>query len=534
MSGITDAETTGRGTTASRTMAGRMTGARLWEWRRVDPRRVGWPLALTILMGILSLCRPSLHGQIVPVKTVPVAAGDQFLLFPSGNLSMGGVSLAIPDTLGSVFVNPSTGARLPESLVFGSPTHYSISRGNGSGGTLPLGTLFRSGDWFGGGALAIQELEGARREIAMGWDWRRTTSPQLLSEGSARNLYAFGVIGKRFPKEGISVGVSGFWADLNAMDGVDLLYARSEEIRQSGTLSDLRLGVTKEWNGDRTLELLLLKSRLRMRHDVTYLDWVWTPEDPDVESWGEWVSREEANLDHTDTWGVHLAYQRPLATPGWRVGWSLTGNWKDHPKIPNYEIQNIPRDPGDTRAFGAGVGISRTQGPFRAAMEVFLEPIRSETWADAASDTVSAKGATISAGEKTVENEFDFTNVLVRAGGAWMYRQATFRAGIRIRSISYELEQYDHIQVRRRTQEESWMEWTPGLGASLRLDGAILHYSVLFTTGTGRPGVNWSPDFLSGSALDLSSDFILAPTGPLTLQDARVTTHQLSVVIPIR
>ena len=32
----------------------------------------------------------------------------------------------------------------------------------------------------------------------------------------------------------------------------------------------------------------------------------------------------------------------------------------------------------------------------------------------------------------------------------------------------------------------------------------------------------------------LSSDFILAPSGPLTLQDARVTTHQLSVVIPMR
>ncbi len=502
--------------------------------REAKARGTGWPLGLTILLAAL-IPRPTpLDGQIVPVKTVPVAAGDQFLLFPSQYLSMGGVSLASPDTLGGVFVNPSLGARLPESFVFGSPAHYSISRRNGSGGTLPLGSLFRSGDWFGGGALAIQELEGARRESWARWDWRPTGTPQLLSEGSARNLYAFGVLGKRFPKRGISVGISGFWADLNAMDGVDLLYAQSEEIRQSGALADLRLGVTKEWSGDRTLELLLLKSRLRMRHEVTYRDWVWTPGAPGVEPGGEWMSREETNLDHTDTWGVHLAYRRPLEIPGWRVGWSLTGNWKDHPRIPNYEIQNIPRDPGDTRAFGAGVGIARTEGPFLAAMEVFLEPIRSQTWADAASDTVSAEGITIPAGEKTVENEFEFTNALVRAGGAWVYRQATFRAGIQIRSISYELEQYDHIRVRRRTQEESWMEWTPGLGASLRLDGAVFHYSVLFTTGTGRPGVSWSPEALNLPDADAFSDFILAPSGPLTLQDARVTTHQLSVVIPVR
>ena len=78
------------------------------------------------------------------------------------------------------------------------------------------------------------------------------------------------------------------------------------------------------------------------------------------------------------------------------------------------------------------------------------------------------------------------------------------------------------------------MEWTPSLGVTLRMEGAVLHYSALITTGTGRPGVRWAagqgqvPAYVSGV------DVILAPEGPLTLQDARVTTHQLSVVIPIR
>ncbi len=77
------------------------------------------------------------------------------------------------------------------------------------------------------------------------------------------------------------------------------------------------------------------------------------------------------------------------------------------------------------------------------------------------------------------------------------------------------------------------MEWSPSLGVSLNLDGATIHFATRFTTGTGRPGTQW--DLTSGAVMDSqSTDFILAPSGPLTLQDARVTTHQLSVVIPIR
>jgi len=491
-------------------------------------------LSISLTLGTLFCVPLPAFSQWVSVKTVPVAAGDQFLLFPSGNLAMGGVSLALPDTLGDPFVNPATGSRIRESLFFGAPTYYRISGRNGSGRTLPLGTLFRSGDWFGGGSVSIQELDGAKRNqwLIRSWLWG-PAPPQLLSEGSARNLYAFGSLGKHFPKAGVSVGVSGSWADLAAVDGVDLLYANSRQIEQSGTLSDLRVGITKEWDGDRTLEVLLLKSRLRMKHDVTYLDLVWTEETPEIGPMPEWVNRVEENLDYTDSWGLHLKYRKPLAVQGWTMGWSLTGNWKDHPKIPNYEIQNIPRDPGTTRAYAAGVGISKTEGPLQVAVELSLEPIRSETWADAAGDTVSVTGAIIPQGEKTVENEFRFTNVGVKAGGAWNYRMATFKGGIQLRSVSYELDQFDRIMATRRDQTESWMEWTPSLGVTLRLEGAVLHYSALITTGTGRPGTEWSGN-RAVPIFDSLADFILAPSGPLTLQDARVTTHQLSVVIPIR
>ncbi|HSD33055.1 MAG TPA: hypothetical protein VLB49_14145, partial [Gemmatimonadales bacterium] len=31
-------------------------------------------------------------AQIIPIRSVPLAQGDQFLIFPSANLGMGGVS----------------------------------------------------------------------------------------------------------------------------------------------------------------------------------------------------------------------------------------------------------------------------------------------------------------------------------------------------------------------------------------------------------------------------------------------------------
>ena len=40
-----------------------------------------------LLAGALLGIPGQASGQVIPIKTVPVAAGDQFLLFPSANLS---------------------------------------------------------------------------------------------------------------------------------------------------------------------------------------------------------------------------------------------------------------------------------------------------------------------------------------------------------------------------------------------------------------------------------------------------------------
>ena len=45
-------------------------------------------------------------AQQIPVKTIPVATGNQFMIFPSQNMSMGGVSIALDDPQGTQATEP--------------------------------------------------------------------------------------------------------------------------------------------------------------------------------------------------------------------------------------------------------------------------------------------------------------------------------------------------------------------------------------------------------------------------------------------
>ena len=80
------------------------------------------------------------------------------------------------------------------------------------------------------------------------------------------------------------------------------------------------------------------------------------------------------------------------------------------------------------------------------------------------------------------------------------------------------------------------MEWTPSIGGMIRFPDLEVRYSGWFTTGTGRPSVAWSvrPGTERADAATVSSDFLVPAAGPLSLQEARVTTHQLSVRLPLR
>lgn len=333
---------------------------------------------------------------------------------------------------------------------------------------------------------------------------------------------------------GLSLGASVLWSGLNAVDGVDLLYNGSEQVEQFGHSVDLRLGALKEWSGDRSLELVALYNRFRMTHDVFYVDEVWNPDTEETEQ----TARLEKNLDRTNTWGVHAKYQYPLSGEGWRIGWLGTVNYKSHPKIPNYEIMSIPRDPGHSTALNFGVGFGRTRGGATFGLDVIYEPIWSHTWADAANAIETDAGKTIPAGGMTIENHFRFSNGVLRMGVGDELELtgpstvAGLQLGLAVRRVHYWLEQHDHVEVTDRDLEESWVEWKPTWGLTLRRPSFEIGYRGYVTHGTGRPTVQSTFCDVCGVALT-DSNILAAPSGPLALDPVRVFVHQISFSLPL-
>ena len=149
---------------------------------------------------------------------------------------------------------------------------------------------------------------------------------------------------------------------------------------------------------------------------------------------------------------------------------------------------------------------------------------------------ISSEEELIRPGDKTVENYFDFSNWVLRTGLGWKNANRTFQLGMQMRSIHYWLDQTDFIAVTEREQEEYWVEWTTTWGVAMDFDDFTIRYSGKTTMGTGRPGVDTQWLWRGGMLEDMSigGDFIVAPSDDLTLQEARVMTHQISISLPIR
>lgn len=505
------------------------------------------PVAVSALMLIFA---GAAQAQLISIRTVPVAQSDQFDVYPSHNLAMGGVSIALRDPLLDPFVNPATAARETTGRFFGSPVLYSVSQNAGSGRTLPLAAVARKGTWFGSLSLALQQVDPSRQASASSFAPTSLIDvvgpvPELEPPGRSHgNRYAYLAFGKTLSARGLSVAGSVRWAGLSAVDGVDLLYAGSSSIGQHGYSGDVRLGLLQEWAGEKSLEVLVLHNRFRMQHDVTFLDSFWNPA---TQRTGR-TARVQQNFDYSNAWGLHLAYQRPLSVLGWRVGGIFTGNVMSHPKLPEYDVRSVGivpiwGDPGNSYAFNLGVGVSKTADASTFAMEAVYEPIWTNTWGEATAPMPMQGGGTLPAGGKTVENWFTFSNAQFRMG----IDQRLFprkgntvglQLGLMLHSIQYHMSQHDNIQAFWRQQREGWLEWVPTWGLSFRFTDMEIRYRGRVTNGTGRPGVsagNSCRDCRFAAVADASgSNILVAPTGPLTLTPVSVSNHQISVSVPIK
>ena len=469
-------------------------------------------LMAVALVALSAAAAPTLEAQLIAIRTVPVASGDQFLTAPSATLGMGGVRFAIDDSIADGWSNPAKGVFVTESSLLGSPAYYGIyATGDGGGArTFPLTGLLSGSHWFGGVSVALQQVANDGPGI----------------DESSRNLYGRGYVGRRVGRAGWSVGAAMSTARLNAMDGVDLLYAGARRIDQRGSVTDVRAGAYRTGAGDR-IGFTVVHNRVSMAHYVTYFE---GRNEVDGLVW-----RDETNEDRTRTWAGHFEWTRRLQAPGWSVGISLSTNYKSHPKIPNYRIQNIPRDPGTTWAHELGLGVARRRGPTTFGIDVALQPIRSHTWQEAEAPVETAAGR-LQPGDKTIENHFDFANVMLRTGVSHEFDRLGIQLGVGARSYEYRLDQQDHVEGTTRRQFEHWIEWTPSLAVTFGLSDTDIQYTTRVTTGTGTPRLGSGmirptsgSDLISGG-----SDFITAPSGAFWLDRAVVWSHQLWIRIPIR
>ncbi len=477
-------------------------------------------------------------AQSIPIHTVPLVPADQFDIFPSYLLAMGGVSIALPDTLHDPFVNPAKGARLRAGRLFSSPTVYSVSHDAGAGRTLPFGAFAPVGSWFGGLAFALQQVDLshpssssvntpvalADTAVLVGGGLAPSIADLGPGPPSHGNELAFAMIGKRLPGAGLSVAGSVSWAKLRAVDGVDLLYPGSARVNQFGETVDARLGLLKEWGGDRSFEAIVLHERFRMTHDVTFLDAFW---DPSTQQFFQ-SARLVRNRDFSKRLGAQVKYERPLTASGWRIGWLATANRTSQPNIPNTDLLNIPQNPGRAMAYELGVGVARTYGPSVFGMDLVYQPIWSTTWAEAGTPTATAGGDTI---------RFHFSNALFRMGvsrevARSLTKTTALQLGLVVRSVHYTLARQDPLDVATRNLEQSWVEWTPTWGVSIRSSDLELQYRGQVTHGTDRLVARNSGGFI---ALDARPLGVFPSTNlPPTLNGVHVVTHQFSVSLPLR
>lgn len=498
--------------------------------------------SLTFFRGILGSMLVStampLQAQLITPKTVPIHQGEQFGIYPSQWPAMGGVSIALVDTLGDPWGNPAKATRLTSGSLQVMPfTHHATA---GGGRTLPVSILQTGGSFAGGALFSMQEVE-----------FRNAAWNAPLSDRRASNQYFTGLLARRFGN-GLSIGAGVSSADLRGVDGVSALYDGNDRVRQSGDQLDLRMGVTKDFAAGATLELVGVHNRYTMTHDVHFpMQWRWVgcapctgiaPCPPCTPT--QVPERNEHHEDRSNISGVHAVFLTPQTSGGWRMGYLLTANRLSHPKLPDYQlptVQSIPRDPGNTNAFNFGFGAARVMGNSTFGIDVIREPMSSHTWADAARDTMDVEGSVIRAGAHTIDNRFKFSNSRINVGIAHDFPGAIdsvtaigLQFGVSMRAINYTLDQTNHVTRASRSQDEGWTEWTPTFAVSIRSRTLTVMYAVSRTCSTGCFSSPLTARNFSAPAPAADPGVLAPPEGPLSFDGGTSGQHRLMVSIRLR
>jgi hypothetical protein len=460
-------------------------------------RCMAYALGAVILLPLWEV-----SAQIIPVKTVPIAEGDQYTFLPSTNRGLANVSLALADSLFDPFTNPATGARVRRSYVFSSPSVYSLSRNRSSGSTLPVGAFVRGRSVFGAAGFAFQKLTPPRSDNGAVFALTSVLAPVPTTGPAHQNQYAFALAGT--PEQGArpALGASVFWSRLAGVEGTELLYPQSQSVDQHADAVTLRAGILKSFSPKQSLEAVLVHNRFFAQHDVRYQEFIWDP----VRRFPMERFYVDHNFERTHLWGLQLLHRQVLRDSNWTVGASVIANRTDRLTNPVLGLMNVGRDPGESSALNAGVGVARRSGNTTIAADAIYEPIwgRSSVLAD--------------------DVRYRFSNGIVRVGARHEIIaenqdvRLQLQLGMQLRSVNH--------------SERSWNEWLHTWGMSLRAREFDLNYQGRVQSGVNRPGV---PGFVRGfaepTALSIAPSFV---TPQAVLVPVRVTTHHLSISVPIQ
>ena len=398
---------------------------------------------------------------------------------------------------------------------------------------MPFGGFIKKENFFGGALVAYQGYNAERTHGQfMGIQSHVTGIPAPTTRNDlGNNTYLFGLFGVRFPESNVSLAGSVSWAKYGAMDGVTLLYPGSIDIKQDGWTAEYKLGVVGNVTDLDRLEFVAGHARFKATHEVTYQDFIIRDPGPFM------PYRTEINKDESNEWVLSAGYKRTVNTK-WTLGALLAVNWKDHPKIPNYSLANIPRDPGTSTAYNIGLGAVVAGERSQFGVEYIYEPITSNTWAEAGEryvdPRIQAMNPLIPPNFKTVENFFSFSNHIVRAGllsstnTDWL----DYRFGAQLHFYKYRLNQNDNIFGTSRSMETDWLEGTISAGLTATFSSFQLLYTVQLVLGNGLVSTVSSPiPILLGNGEPVrTNDFLVAPSGDLIVDNITLVTHQVAIV----
>ncbi len=501
-----------------------------------------------LFTSLLALCAnvTLLQGQIISVRTIPLIAASQFAVAPSYRLGMGGASIALDDELADGFYNPALVTMLDRNILFLAPYRNTWSEFSGDGWqvlrvlpfwtsqprgslvqALPVGTI-RHIDGREGGrlsfglALSVEQLRHASHTRTF---WDTTTNdwnePMRVS---ATNLPLSGMAALRLPGGRLALGAGVDAVLIRGVDGIPLLYPGAQGMKQSGYLAHYRIGLSALRPDDGRFDALLLHKRYHMDQEAIY-------------DWQENVQ----NKDEEQSWLMQLHWRRSLPD-NLQAGLELTGQWKTHPKIPDYPAPeiSIPRDPGITKAGRLGLGFSHQYERLTTALDLALEVIDSRTWGDTTAPVTADDGHVIAAGDPLFRNDYFFVNTVVRLGIEFRVReQLRLQGGLNSRHYSMDFYHKDEVtgEEESLSPQRWWKEPTYTIGAIVTHGPLEWIYHAQMSLGMGIPYRDnnwwwgWGSPWLefTGMRMDAAGDILVPPTG-MNFQNLPVVLHQLTLV----